>query len=180
MSAHLTERDDAPGKRWTMGRLITRILIIGMVGMWVYVLYLAFGPGRQAPPDRVHDPKFAVAAETRCRAALAEVAKLPAASQSPNAAARADVVEQANGHFSAMLDDLARIAPAGDDGRIVREWIADWRTYLRDRAGYAVALRTNPKADLLVSAKDHNQITDYLDAFAGDNEMPACATPLDV
>lgn len=180
MSAPHMDRVDSPTRRWTTGRVIVTILVVGMLSMWGYVLYLAFGPGRQPPPDRIRDPAFSVAAEARCRAALAQVAKLPAATQSPSAAARADVVEQANGYFGAMLDDLARLAPAGDDGRIALEWLADWRTYLGDRAAYAVALRKDPKANLLVSAKDHNQITDYLDAFAGDNKMPACATPLDV
>jgi len=180
MSAPLLERAESPARRSRLGRVIVAILVVGMVSMWGYIVYLAFGPGRQPSPDRVHDPAFAVAAEARCRAALAEVGKLPPASASPTAAARADVIEQANGYFDAMLDGLARIAPSGDDGRIAREWIADWRTYLGDRAAYAVALRTDPKADLLVSAKDHSQITDYIDAFAGDNRMPACATPLDV
>lgn len=180
MPASPLDRVETPTRRWTTGRVIVTILVVGMVSMWGYVLYLAFGPGRQAPPDRVRDPGFSVAAEARCRATLAQVAKLPAATESPTAAARAEVVERANGYFRAMLDDLARLAPEGDDGRIVGEWLADWRTYLGDRAAYAVALREDPKADLLVSAKDHNQITDYLDAFAADNKMPACATPLDV
>lgn len=180
MPASPLDHAESPTRRWNTGRVVVTILVIGMVSMWGYVLYLAFGPGRQAPPDRVRDPAFAVAAEARCRATLAQVAKLPTAAESPSPTARAKVVEQANGYFGAMLDDLARLAPAGDDGRIVREWLTDWRTYLGDRAAYAVALRTDAKADLLVSAKDHNQITDYLDAFAADNKMPACATPLDV
>ncbi len=180
MSAPLMRSAEHPTRRLTIGRVVVTILVIGMLSMWGYVLYLAFGPGRQPPPDRVSDPTFAVAAQTRCRTALVEVARLPSASESPTAVARATVVEQANGHFSAMLDDLARTAPSGDDGRIVEEWIADWRTYLEDRVAYAVALRKDPKADLLVSAKDHSQITDFIDAFAGDNKMPACATPLDV
>ena len=59
-------------------------------------------------------------------------------------------------------------------------WIADWRTYLDDRAAYADALRTDPEARLYVTAKDHEQVTEYIDAFAADNHMAACATPIDV
>lgn len=180
MSAPLMDRVDSPTRRWTVGRVIAAIVVVGMLGMWGYVLYLAFGPGRQPPPDRLSDPAFSVAAEARCQIALAQVAELPTAPESPSPTARARVVQQANGYFDAMLDDLARIAPEGDDGRIVREWLADWRTYLGDRADHAIALRTDPKADLFVSAKDHSQVTEYLDAFAGDNNMPACATPLDL
>ena len=79
-----------------------------------------------------------------------------------------------------MVDDLEAIAPAGEDGEIVAEWIADWRTYLGDREAYADALRRDPEAQLLVTAKDREQITEYIDAFAADNHMTACATPIDV
>ena len=44
--------------------------VVAMVAMWSYVLYLAFGPGRQDPPDRLDDPAFATAAQDRCDAAL--------------------------------------------------------------------------------------------------------------
>src|SRR3954447_13582627 len=41
---------------WTPGRVIVTILVVGMVSMWAYVLFLAFGPGRQDPVDRLRDP----------------------------------------------------------------------------------------------------------------------------
>lgn len=168
-----------PG-RWRPSRVAIVVLVAAMVGMWGYVLYLAFGPGRQPPPDRLDDPAFAVEAQARCDAALDEVAALPTATESATAADRADVVERANAVFAAMLDDLEAMAPSGEDGELVREWLADWRTYLADREAYAVAVRDDPEARLLVSAKDREQITEYLDAFAADNRMTACATPLDV
>lgn len=177
----VTEQPDAPStRRWTGGRVITTILVVAMLTMWGYVLYLAFGPGRQPPPDRLSDPTFSVAAEARCRQALNEVATLPRAVDTPSSTDRADVVERANRSFASMLDDLRRMAPAGDDGAVVREWLTDWHTYLADRQAYVVALRKDPDARLLVSPKRAQQITEYLDAFAGDNHMAACATPLDV
>jgi hypothetical protein len=165
---------------WTPGRVIVLILVVGMVSMWGYVLYLAIGPGRQDPVDRLHDPRFAEAAEARCDGAHNAIDQLPAADQTPAPVERADVVDQADAVLAAMLDDLEGLAPGGDDGVITREWIADWRTYLGDRQAYAEALRTDPGARLLVTAKDHEQITEFIDAFAADNRMPACATPLDV
>ena len=176
MSSPTTDRTS----RWRPSRVVLTVVVLAMVAMWGYVLYLAFGPGRQAPPDRLDDPAFAVAAQTRCDAALDVVANLPAATESETASDRADVVEHANDVFAAMLDDLAELAPAGEDGELVREWLADWRTYLGDRGAYADAIRSDPEAQLLVSAKDREQITEYLDAFAADNRMIACATPLDV
>jgi hypothetical protein len=166
--------------RWRPSRVVIMVVVIAMLAMWGYVLYLAFGPGRQAPPDRLDDPAFAIAAQARCDATLDEVAALPAASESTTAADRADVVEEANDLFATMLDDLAALAPAGEDGDLVREWLADWHTYLGDRQAYADAIRSDPEAQLLVSAKDREQITEFLDAFAADNRMIACATPLDV
>jgi hypothetical protein len=79
-----------------------------------------------------------------------------------------------------MVDDLEPLAPDGEDGEVVAEWIADWRTYLQDRRTYAEALREDPDARLFVTAKDHEQVTEYIDGFAADNDMPACATPIDV
>jgi hypothetical protein len=161
------------------GRIAVRVVVVALVGMWVYVLYLAFGPGRADPPEKLHDPQFARAAQQICNAALDEVAKLPPAFTSKTAADRAVVLAQANADFARMLDRLDAIVPPGDDGTLTKEWLADWRTYLGNREDYATALRTDPKARLLVSPKKGGQITEYLDAFAGDNDMPACSTPGD-
>jgi hypothetical protein len=167
-------------KRWTAGRVATAVVVVVLVSMWVYVLYLAFGPGRQAPPDRLADPTFATAAQARCRATLDRVAELPRAIDEATPAERADVVTKANGLFAAMLDDLDDMKPAGEDGELVTEWLADWHTYLGDREAYALAVRDDPHARLLVSAKQSQQITEFIDAFAGDNNMISCATPIDV
>lgn len=171
--------DDRPS-RWRPSRVAVTVVVVAMIGMWGYVLYLAFGPGRQPPPDRLDDPAFAEAAQLRCDAALDEVAALPAATESETPGDRADVVERANVVFAAMLEDLEELTPRGEDGELVREWLADWHTYLGDREAYATAVRDDPEAQLLVSAKDRDQITEHLDAFAADNHMTACATPLDV
>jgi hypothetical protein len=137
-------------------------------------------PRRHAPPGRLADRGFAEAAQEVLSDALDEVAALPSALETESAAQRAEIVEEANARFDAMVDQLEPLAPGGEDGEIVTEWLADWRTYLRDRASYAEALRTDPKANLFVTAKDREQITEYIDAFAADNRMPACGTPIDV
>ena len=182
--AETSGSDDPPGRRWTPTRVVLAIVVIALVSMWVYVLYLAFGPGRQPPIDRLDDPAFARAAEQRCAAAVADVDELPVASASPNATARAEVLDQANATFAAMLDDLdgmVDLAPAGDQRQRTTEWLADWRTYLGDREEYADALRTDPGARLLVSEKpgQGQQITGWIDEFAKANRMPSCASPLD-
>jgi hypothetical protein len=156
------------------------LAVVLMVAMWGYVLYLAFGPGRQPPPDRLADPTFARRAQTTCEAAHEDVATLPPAVEAESAAERAEIVDEANQRFTAMIDDIEPLAPDGEDGEIVAAWLADWRTYLEDRAAYAEALRRDPEARFFVTARDNEQVTEYIDAFAADNHMAACATPLDL
>jgi hypothetical protein len=151
-----------------------------LVLMWVYVLYLAIGPGRQPPPDRLDDPTFARQAQLICDSAHDEVDEVLPAFLSDDPSVRADAITRANDLFATMLDDLEAIAPRGEDGDLVMKWLADWRTYLGDRQAYADALRVDPEARLLVTAKDQAQITEFIDAFAADNKVTACATPLDV
>ncbi len=173
--------DAAPTRRWGPGRVAAATIVVAFVAMWAYILYLAIGPGRQAPIDRLDDPSFARAAEARCSAALDEVAALPGATHGqPTPEDRADVVEQANTTFESMLDDLEAMVPSGEDGELVHEWLADWRTYLGNRQEFVRRLREGDDARLLISAKDNQQVTEFIDAFAKDNQMPACAEPLDV
>jgi hypothetical protein len=177
--------DDEPaGWRWTPTRVLLTCIALALVAMWGYVLYLAFGPGRQPPIDRLDDPAFARAAEVRCAEALEVVEGLPVANASPTASDRADVLDQADAAYAAMLDDLdgmTDLAPAGDQRRRATEWLADWRTYLGDREDYADRLRTDPGARLLVSEKpgEGRQITGWIDEFAKANDMPSCVSPLD-
>lgn len=161
-----------------VGRVAVIVAVALMLAMWGYVLYLAFGPGRQASPDRLADPAFATR-EASCNAANEQVLALPAAGDSPTAADRAVVLAQANEIYAGMLDALRTYVPDGDDGKITEEWIADWQTYLGDRDDFARRLQTDERARLLVTPKHGEQITESIDAFAEDNRMPACGTPAD-
>jgi hypothetical protein len=176
--------EGASGWRWTPTRIVLAAVVVALVSMWGYVLFLAFGPGRQPPIDRLDDPAFAEAGEARCAEAVERVEALPTASESADAAERADVLAAADATFQDMLDDLdhmVRLAPDGDQRRRATEWLADWRTYLGDRQAYAEALRTDPGARLLVSEKpgEGRQITGWIDEFAEANRMPSCVTPTD-
>jgi hypothetical protein len=175
-----TAVDDAPPRRGTLGRVLLVVAVLAMLAMWAYVLYLAFGPGRKPSPDRLSDPTFARTAQAVCEDALDDVARLPPAKDAATALERAEIVVLANQRFAAMVDDIEPLAPAGEDGEVVAAWIADWRTYLDDRAAYATALRSDPDARFFVTARANDQVTEYIDAFAADNHMAACATPLDI
>ena len=169
----------APASKSRLGKRLTVVAVVLMVGMWGYVVYLAFGPGRADSPDRLDDPGFAIAAQSRCDQALDRIAELQQAAQSPNAAARADTLDRADAHLADMLADLEAIQPEGEDGVLVGRWLEDWQVYLQDRVDYADRLRVDEDARLLVTRKKNSQITEFLDQFAKDNDMPACSTPID-
>lgn len=178
-------RRTAPRRRLRPGRLVVVIIVTALVGMWGYVLFLAFGPGRQSPVDRLDDPAFAQAAEVRCADALADIEQLPLATEATSAADRADVVAEANDVLASMLDDLddlAVLAPQGDQRDVVDEWLTDWRTYVGNRRDYADALRVDSGARLLISEKPGTgrHVTGWIDEFARANRMPSCASPMDV
>ncbi len=173
-----------PTRRWGPGRVVIALVVVSLLSMWGYVLYLAFGPGRQPPIDRLDDPAFAVAAEDRCAEALDEIDALPVASATPEATERADVLDEANGYYRSLiaeLDGMTELAPAGDQRRYAREWVADWRLHLADREEYADALRSDPGARLLVSEKpgEGRHVTAWIDEFALANRMPSCVSPTD-
>jgi hypothetical protein len=163
----------------TPSRLLIGAAVLAMAAMWGYVLYLALGPGRADPPDRLADPTFAAAAEARCAQTRAAIDALPPAFATPEPADRVAVLTEANEELERMLDDLEALAPSGDDGRIVGLWLEDYRIFLDDRRDYADRLRADPEARLLVSPKDERQITRAIDGFAEDNRMESCETPLD-
>jgi hypothetical protein len=178
-----SELERSGSRKWR----IVIITVVGlMVAMWIYVLYLAFGPGRQDPADRLDDPAFGKAGEARCAMAVEAVDSLPIANAAKTASERADEIDDANAIFGVMLDDLDGMAqdvvPAGDQRERATEWLADWRVLLGDREDYASRLRSDPDAEFLISEKEGTgrHITGWIDEFAKANKMPSCATPGDV
>ena len=95
-----------PVRARSVGRTLALVAVAAMVAMWAYVLYLAFGPGRADPPDRLDHPTFARDAEATCSAALDRIAALPLAIEATSAEERAEVLEVANGHLARMLDEV--------------------------------------------------------------------------
>lgn len=167
--------DDEPSR---IGRVMALVAVAAMAVMWVYIFS---GVAREDPPDRLDDDGYASAAEPICAAALEDIEALPSASASSSAADRADVLDEANLVLTEMVDELEALpTTTARDAELTEAWIADWRTYLEDRDEYATALRDDPDAELLVTARGNRQITVTIDNFAEEaNAMPSCATPLD-
>lgn len=188
MTAPSLPSDGPPGgagrRRRGVGRTLAVASAVFVLGMWAYVLvYHASGRWRDETPGRIADPAYGVQAEATCTAALDRVDLLPPAFTAADAAERADTLEASDAILADMLRELeAHVPLAGDDQPIVEEWLADWKTYLADRADFAVRLRQDPDARFYVtqSERDRRQITVAIDRFAKINAMPSCMTLNDV
>ena len=138
--------------------------------------------GRRSPrPTSCPARAFALKAEPICKLTATQLAALPPAQASPDNVARAAVVSQTNQDLRAMLARLATVVPSGNDGRIVREWLADYSTYVGNREDYARRLRTDPKARFYEAQKNPGeQISDPIDTLATANHMDDCVAPEDL
>ncbi len=170
-----------PDRRgFTPGRVLAIVVVVGLVIFWFLIFAGWFD---KQNPDYLHDRAFVSRTARRCADARRSINQLPPASDSPNATARAGVVDQATDRLTAMVDAIAADRPddAGD-ARIVRDWVTDWRVLLRDRRDYAARLRTDPQAKYLVDEKPkaNDPYDTVIKNFADINDMPDCAPTLDV
>lgn len=173
------------GEPMSFGRRTSRILAVGVMvciaALWVYTLW---GPTKKTAPGVLAEPSWAVAAQATCTRAAAAIDALPPAYSAPDAPARAEVIAEANTALRTMLGELEASAPAAElsnDGRMINEWLVDWRTYLSDRDKYVDALEADPDARFYVTEKvKGQQITKPIDFFATYNDMPNCVTPGDL
>lgn len=182
-----TDEHDSPGAddaepmsfRARTAQVLAVLAVVVIAFLWGWALF--FPPSTKAP-GTLSDPTFAGAAEQICSDAAAELARLPKAFETPNASDRAAVIVRTDTILSSMIDRLAAIAPSADtnDGTNVAEWLADWRTYVGDRAVYANALSSDPSARFYVTVKERRQVTEPIDFFATFNKMYNCVTPDDI
>jgi hypothetical protein len=162
-------------------RILALVAVVAMAAFWAYALW---GPTERTFPGKLTDPTFATEANAICTTTANALGELAPAYETRDADVRAEVIQQANLYLDEMLDRLDQIAPAadsGNDGRMIQEWLGDWRTYLADRDAYVEALQDDAGARFYVSEKDNRQVTEPIDFFAGRaNDMPNCVTPGDL
>jgi hypothetical protein len=166
-----------PHRRWTRGRIAAAVWIVIMVGFWFYAFVIA----PKGSPDILDDPAFADAAKIRCTRAREMIDALPLANTAKTASERADTLDKANQELRDMVTTISAL-PTGNehDTRLIELWLTDWRQYVADREDFARALRTDESATFGVTARNGQQITKAIDAFAGRNKMPSCEVPDDV
>jgi len=173
------EESEPMSFRARTARILALLAVLVIVFLWGWALF--FPPSTKAP-GILKDQTFPEAADQICTTAAGELALLPKSYQTTDPISRSEVVTKTDVILNAMLDNLKTIAPPADtsDGKNISEWLADWRSFVGDRAAYADALLVNPKARFYVSLKDKGQVTRPIDFFATFNKMYNCVTPDDI
>lgn len=171
IAAPATDNRTAPRLPWR-GALIA----IGMIlfaAFWIWALFFA----SKEAINKIDDRAWAERAETICAPVKVELRELDLLA-SPDLLVRADLVTRSTDLLSAMLDEIVAVTPTDEKGRaIVPEWEGDYRTLLADRYAYAAQLRSGTDGPFTETAVDGLPITERIETFSGDNEMPSCAPP---
>lgn len=156
--------------------LLRTLFLVGcclFAAFWVWALFFA----SKTAVNRIDDRAWAERAEAICAEVKPEM-RLLELEASPDLIVRADLVVTSTDMMSAMLDDVNAVTPTDEKGQaIVPEWTADYRTLLNDRYRYAERLRSGQNVAFTETAVDGVPISERIETFAGDNEMPSCAPP---
>ena len=172
--------------RWTV-RVVLVVVVAGFVAFWTWALFFA----SKEAVNKIDDRAWAARAERICaeaneaRLALSDYRSIVDADDAEIAALvreRADIVDRATDIVERMLDDVVAVEPTDEKGRsIVPQWEAEYRSYIDGRRTYADDLRaTGENLAFYEPGADGIPISERLETFAGDNEMPSCAPPRDL
>lgn len=165
-----------------LGRTLILLAVAGLAAFWVWALFFA----SKEAINKIGDEQWAERAESICQSAQSQRETLRDervidADDPAMLAERAAIVDQATDIVETMLDDVVAVPPHDDKGlAIVPQWEADYRTYLENRRAFTERLRTGANEPFTETAVDGIPISEKLEQFAGDNEMPSCAPPRDV
>lgn len=148
-------------------------VIVGFIAFWVWALFFA----SKEAVNKIEDRAWAERAETICADYDTQIRALEA-QRSADLDVRAGLVVQSTDLLSAMLDEVVAIEPTDAKGQaIVPAWEDEYRTLIQDRYRYAQQLRDGNNVPFTETAIKGIPITERIETFAGDNEMPSCAPP---
>ena len=154
-------------------RVLFPIGAILFVAFWTWALFFA----DKTALNKIDDEAWAARAEEICAPVKREVRLLDLES-STDLAVRAELVERSTGLLEQMIDDVTAVPPSDEKGQaIVPDWAADYRTLIADRYHYAERLRAGEDGPFTETAVNNVPITERIETFAGDNDMPSCAPP---
>jgi len=163
--------DSARG--WTLGRVGVVVFALAMVTFWTWALFFA----SKEAVNKIGDRAWAERAERICAEVEPRLRALELEA-SDDLFVRAELVDRSTAMLSGMLDDIEATPPSDDKGAaIVPDWLADYRTLLEDRRSYADGLRAGRDVAFAETPVNGVPISERIETFAGDNEMPSCAPP---
>ncbi|MEY2960070.1 MAG: hypothetical protein RLZZ01_2638 [Actinomycetota bacterium] len=167
-------------------RTLALVGAAAFVAFWGWALFFA----SKEAVNRIDDRAWAERAEAICveadarRLELADYRSIVGDDDvvAELIAERADIVDRATDILDTMLTDVTAVAPTDDKGRsIVPQWADDYRSYLDARRAYADDLRRSlDNLAFYEPGVDGIPVSERLETFAGDNEMPSCAPPRDL
>jgi len=163
-------------------RVVVTSVVLVFVVFWTWALFFA----SKEAINKIDDTTWAKRAQSICVGATDERLQLADFRRIDDAGPelireRADIVDRSTDVLERMLDDLVAVAPSDEKGRaIVPLWENDYRIYLQDRRNFADDLRATGKNLAFYETEDGIPISERIETFAGDNEMPACAPPRDL
>ena len=168
---------------WQLATRGFLVVLIGLlVAMWVYGLFFA----SKEAVNKIFDREWAQRAQAICERAeqerllLTDLRRLD--DVGPGAlVGRAELVDRATDIVERMLDEVVAVQPNDAKGQeLIPMWEAEYRTYLDDRRVYADQLRSGSNRPFAETAVENLPVSERLETFAGDNEMPDCAPPRDL
>lgn len=181
MSSDLIAEPGAdPRSGWRAGwrvhpirRALFVLMLLLFALFWIWALFFA----SKTAVNKVEDRAWAARAEQICAAVDPELRALEV-QVSDDLTVRAGLVRQSTDLLSQMLDEVVAVPPTDAKGQaIVPEWEADYRILLADRYRYADMLASGTDGPFTETAVQSVPVTERIETFAGDNEMPSCAPP---
>ncbi len=175
---HALERQATygPGPRTGGSKPLRLLFLLGaaiFVAFWFWALFLI----DKTAVNKIEDRAWAARAEAICEPVKLQIRRLDLETAA-ELEGRADLVVESTDLLSVMLGDLEAVEPTDAKGRaIVPDWITDYRTLLQDRYNYADRLRSGQNVPFTETGVQGVPITERIETFAGDNEMPSCAPP---
>lgn len=162
-----------PWRRSPVRRVLLWGAVVLMIVFWIWALFFA----SKESVNKIEDRAWAERAEAICVRTDTELRALEAQA-SPDIVVRADLVVESTDLLAAMLDDIVAVTPTDEKGQaIVPDWESDYRTLLEDRYRYAERLRSGQNVAFTETAVNGVPISERIEKFTLDNEMPTCAPP---
>lgn len=157
--------------------------MVVFVSFWTWALFFA----SKEAINRIDDRAWADRAELICQDAKGSLVELADSRVIRDAGPeliveRAAIVDAATDILERMVGDVVAATPSDQKGReIVPLWEADYRIYLQDRRNFADQLRASREnLAFYESVGEGIPLSERIETFAGDNDMPACAPPRDL